>query len=110
MPQKSEFPRRTGLGCIICREAVAYVEHTSTFGLHIHCPACTQQTARGRTEPQQITTLSSGRLMGGRRPTRKHFAWKAPIGGRASFRPGVVAAAANAEEADECLSIERRVQ
>jgi DNA-directed RNA polymerase subunit RPC12/RpoP len=43
MAQESPSPRRTGLVCIICGEAVAYVENTSTFGLHIHCPACTHR-------------------------------------------------------------------
>ena len=39
MPDKSQWPR-TGLVCISCREPVAYVEHTTSRGLHIHCPAC----------------------------------------------------------------------
>jgi DNA-directed RNA polymerase subunit RPC12/RpoP len=38
--EKSQSPR-TGLICIVCREPVAYVEQTTSRGLHIHCPACT---------------------------------------------------------------------
>ncbi len=67
MPQESELPRRTGLVCIICGDALAYVEHTSAFGLHIHCPACTHRwLAEDPTAPDYSTVL---RPIDGRPPT-----------------------------------------
>ena len=58
MPQTSQLPRRTGLVCIICGEPVAYVEHTSTLGLHIHCPACSHRwLAEDPTAPDYSAVL-----------------------------------------------------
>jgi hypothetical protein len=55
MPQKSPFAR-TGLVCVFCRQPVARVEHTSTIGLHIHCPACDQRWIAQNARPSDRVT------------------------------------------------------